>query len=77
MLLFIAAGASDFTTLSTDVIFTSGSTDNDVSCVNITILEDYVLEGYQTFTLTLTTSDSDVVLGTEKAMIIILDNDGS
>ncbi len=61
---------------SSNVIFISGSTDNAVGCANISVLEDSALEGNQTFTVTLTTSDPDVMLGSDVAIITITDNDG-
>ncbi len=68
--------ASDYTTVSTDVTFTSGSTDNAAVCVYIIILDDFALEDNQIFTLMLTTSDPDVMLGSNKTLITIIDNDG-
>ncbi len=67
---------SDYLHKSSDLIFTSGSTDNATRCVDISILDDGALEGNQTFTVTLTTSDPDVMLGTNVTTITITDNDG-
>ena len=61
--------------LSSVETFVAGSTDNATRCVNITILDDAALEGNQTFTLTLSTSDPDVVLGNNVTVITIEDND--
>ena len=66
---------TDYTSISSDEVFPSGSTDGTM-CVNITILDDTALEGNQSFTLTLTTSDPDVVLGNNVTIITITDNDG-
>ncbi len=59
-----------------NLIFTSGSTDNDVRCVDYGIMDDSALEGNQTFTVALTTSDSDVMLGIDISTVTIIDNDG-
>jgi hypothetical protein len=56
--------------------FTSGSPDGATKCVDIRILDDDALEGEQTFTLTLTTSDPDVMLGNNVTTITIIDNEG-
>ncbi len=66
---------SDYNDLSYSVVFTSGSTDNAVRCVEIPILEDNVLEGNQTFTVTLDSSDPGALLGTLSKTITITDND--
>ncbi len=74
--LITAIAGSDYTNSSSGEYFAFGSTTNDVRCVGITILNDDALEGNQTFTVTLTTSDPDVMLGTDKTIITIRDNDG-
>ena len=58
------------------MIFATGSSDGDEECVNITILEDDALETSETFTVTLTTSDPDVMIDTNVTTVVILDNDG-
>ena len=54
----------------------SGSTDNATRCVDITIIDDDALEGNQTFTVTLTTSDLSVVILSDETTVLIMDNDG-
>ncbi len=66
----------DYISASSNLIFTSGSTDNAIRCINIFVLEDDALEGNQTVIVMLTTPDSDVTLGTGMTSIIITDNDG-
>ena len=58
-----------------DEYFTTGSINGAMICVNITILDDSILEENETFTMTLTTADSDVIIGTTMAAIIIIDDD--
>ena len=67
---------SDYTSISSDIVFLSGSTNSTPECVNINITDDAALEGNQTFTVTLTTSDPDVLLGNDMTVITIEDNDG-
>ena len=67
-----AFGGSDYTSVSTDEFFPSGSTNGSIRCVNITIEDDNSLEENETFTVTVTAAP-DVVL---EATITIVDNDG-
>jgi hypothetical protein len=71
-----AADGSDYTGDSFNTTFTSGSMYGATRCVNITILEDGALEGDQTFTVMLTTSDPNVVIGINMTVVTIMDNDG-
>ncbi len=73
--LITAMTGFDYVNISSHEIFTSGSIDNDIRCVNIFIHEDGALEGNQTFTVTLTTLDPDVMLGNYLSTITITDND--
>ncbi len=66
----------DYVGMSPFIIFSSGLTDDDTKCVDISILDDDALEENQTFNMTLTTSDPDVMLGTDLTTIAIMDNDG-
>ena len=72
---FSAMKSSDFTLLSTNLTFLRGSTDSTLECVSISITDDALLEGNQTFTVTLTTSDPDVLLGNNVTVVTIEDND--
>ncbi len=72
-----AIDGSDYVKYSSNEIFTSGSDDDAVRCVDISIVEDNALEGIQTFTLTLSTSDPDVTLGNNITTINVTDNDGN
>ena len=55
--------------------FPSGSTNNATQCVGIFIVDDNALEGDQIFTLSLTTSDPSLILGTNLTTITITHND--
>ncbi len=70
-----ALSGSDYSYRSSDTIFTSGATDNTVNCVDMIILEDDALEGDQTFTVALSTSDLDVILENDETNTTITDND--
>ena len=67
---------SDYYNHFSTEIFASGSTDGATRCVDITIIDDDSLEGDQTFTVTLSTSDPNVVIVTSRINITIIDNDG-
>ena len=43
-------------------------------CIDVSITEDEVLEGDQTFTVILTTSDPNVLLGNNETTVIIMDS---
>jgi hypothetical protein len=73
-----AIADTDFmTTTSTSLDFAVGSMPGDTHCINVPITDDSALEGDETFNvaLTLTTSDPNVVLGTNMTAITITDND--
>ena len=57
-------------------IFTLGSTNNSMRCFAISIIDDAALEGNQTFRVTLSTLDPNVMLGTSMTTVTIMDNDG-
>ena len=67
---------SDYTNVSTDEVFVPSSDTDVMQCVNITIEDDEALEGDETFTVTLATSDPIVMLETNETTITIVDNDG-
>ncbi len=71
-----AFASSDYAIISSVLIFISGSTDNATRCVDISILEDNALEGNQTFTVVVATSDPDVMFQTSMTSVTITDNDG-
>lgn len=68
---------SDYDSLSSDVIFLSGSNEEDTECVNVTITDDILFEANETITLTLTTSDLDVSLENNETTITITDTDSN
>ena len=60
-------------TATMTVIFGPGETTADV---NITIVDDNIMEGTEMFSATLTTADSNVMIGDGTATVTILDDDG-
>jgi hypothetical protein len=73
--MFIVIAGEDYTSITEDETFNSGLPDSATRCVIIPILDDDAPEGEQTFTLTLTTSDPDVMLGNNVTTITIIDDE--
>ena len=74
--IYLLAGSSDYTAVSQLVEF---DTCEKRGCVNITILEDLVLEVNETFTVTLDSPaglDPRISLDPTRGEILIIDNDG-
>ena len=67
---------SDYERFSFNLTFYSGSMDDDTRCVNVSIIDDGAFEDDETFTVTLTTSDPDVILG-NMTTVTIIKNDGT
>ena len=59
--------------VSMDLMFTAGTSNGSMQCVDVVITDSAVAEEDETFTVTLTTSSSAVVLGNNKITITILD----
>ncbi len=57
-----ATAGSDYVAASVGLTFPAGSTNGDMQCLNISIIDDSVLEDNETFTVTLTTSGAGVSL---------------
>jgi hypothetical protein len=66
----------DYTSISSEEVFLSGSIDGSDECVDITLLPEDPMERDETFTVTLTTTDPDVTLGTSVITITIDNDDG-
>lgn len=74
-LFFTAMPSFDYINVSSNEVFEYGTSDGATRCVNIAIIDDELLEGNQTFTVTLTSLDSDVVLRDNMTTITITDNE--
>lgn len=71
-----AMAGSDYINDSSIEVFPSGSTDGVSRCLDITILDDDAIEGNQTFNVTVTTLDPDVLLWAYVTTVTITGNDG-
>ena len=69
-LLTNSAGGVDFEVLSTEVTLTGNST-----CLDVTVIDDSVVESTETFTLTLSSADQLISVMNGVTAISILDND--
>ena len=67
--------AIDYTAISSSVVVKSGSI-NKPQCVNISIIDDSVLEHNKSFTVVITSQDPSVLIRINVIEVIIKDNDG-
>ena len=58
-----------------DLVFTAGTSNGTMQCINVAIFDDSLVESNETFTVTLTTSNSVVELGENLTTITITDTD--
>ena len=62
MVLYFTIDSTDYNSISTEIIFTSGQTINDIQCTHITIMDDSnVLEDTESFQITLSAMDPFVI----------------
>ena len=66
--------ASDYTLVTTALTFPAEST--DMQCADITITDDDVFEGDETFTVTIDVATFDVMEGNTMTTVTITENDG-
>ena len=79
VLLGSAKADDDYTMISMDLTFPVNSEDGATQCLNVTVLMDFLVEGNETFTVTLTlmTAELGVTLGdTTLTNVTITDNEG-
>ncbi len=74
-----SAIVGDFTALYAPLSFSSGSTDGDRKCVNITVISDQLVECEEDFTavLTLDTIEDNLFLGNNSTTVTLTDSDGT
>ena len=65
--------ANDYVPILEDLTFSASVTE---ICRNITTLEDGFLESDETFNLDLTTTDGNVILNPDRAVVTIVNDDG-
>ena len=70
---FLPPAPSDYTTVSMDLTFNASSTTHTVP---ISILGDTVVEGTESFTVSLVSADSAVILNPSTTTVTIEDDDG-
>ena len=69
------AAPGDYTAVDQELTFTAADMVGSAMCINVTIIDDTVLEGDESFTLSLSSADP-VLFGTNQASVVIIDNDG-
>ena len=69
----------DYEAISTVITFSVGSIDAEAQCLNVTIIEDALVEGNETFfvTLTLLTTELNVTTENDVTVVTITDNEGN
>ena len=70
---FLPPAPSDYTTVTMDLTFNSGNTNQTVM---IPIVGDNVVESTESFTVSLTSADSTVTLNPSTTTVTIQDDDG-
>ena len=73
-----AGGGVDYTASNMGFTISMNFTDNDTRCLDVTILEDPLVEGDETFTVTLTllTPGLGVTTGDDITAVAVTDNEG-
>ena len=56
--------------------FPSGSTNGTEQLIDVSIIDDNLVEGDEVFTVAIAESEDGVILGNDQRVIIIRDNDG-
>ena len=65
----------DYTGLPDLITFVSGDSEGAMSCKNITIIDDNIVEGVENFTVKLTSDFSGVTVSRGLSVVEISDND--
>ena len=71
---FLPPASSDYTTVSVDLTFNSGTT---TQTVMIPIIGDNMVENTESFTVSLTSADSAVILNPSTTTVTVQDDDDS
>ena len=64
--------ADDFVNFSTSLTFTIGESGREI-CHNVSVTDDDVLEDTETYTITLSSSDEDIIIQSPTASLVIVD----
>ena len=75
----VALSGYDYAGGIVTVTFPTGSTNTDTGswCLTVNIANNDDVDGDKTFTVTLTTADSDVMLGNSLTTVTIMDDEGA
>ena len=57
--------------ISSPLTFSAGSADSATQCLDVTIINDDIFEGDETFTVGLTVATSDVMMGINRTTVTI------
>ena len=71
----VATDDSDYLGVSMDLVFTAGTSNGTMKCLNVIINTTRTVEEGETFIVALTTSSSVVELGNDVTTVVIMDND--
>lgn len=71
-----ATADKDYTGLPNTITFTSEQSIGGVSCTNITIIDDTIVEGVENFNVKLSSNFPGIIVSRSLGMIEITDNDG-
>lgn len=75
-MLTAAVAGSDYTSTSINLVFLVGSPADAMQCVNVTIVDDDMFEGEETFAVVLTVITSRVMEGITVTTVTITDDEG-
>lgn len=72
-----ATAGVDYEAITTNLTFAENSVDNTMQCINVTTIDDTLVEGNEFFTamLSFVSSGVDVMLGGVESTVTIVDDD--
>ena len=76
-LIFSSAAGSDYTDISVSLTFLPGSVPGVQECTQIEIIDDQLVESNEAFTISLSSTDTEINLAPGNGSVTILDNDGT
>ena len=72
----LATEPDDYTAITDmELTFTADDVINTALCVNVTIVDDSIVEPEQSFTVSLTSNDPVQFVPVQQANVVIMDND--
>ena len=67
----------DYVSVFSEESFAAGSMNGSEQCIEIVLLNDFILDGNINFTVTLNSSDPDVLLGNSVTVVTLVDTEGN